>query len=235
MVNLAKNKHEFLEFFLTTSNAINTNVTENDNLIFYPITEILFLAISSMLSGAEDWHAIALFSQQYSVILKQYLPFKFNIPCIIINRLFSCIDNKYCNSWLRDYISILLKNLRIIKNNMGAIKYLEYISCEDCGLAPQGLFIKTKTSNNCQQFNVNYSQSYNDNIIEIKLSPNNQKNQHQAANNMLILRQIVIDIIKKYKIKKCSRLGINVIRRLASNNKIMLVDILDQWIYADYD
>lgn len=228
MIILAKNQNEFLEFFTETASTvpINKNDTEH-NLILYPMMEILFLTITAMLGGAENWHAIVNFGVKHAAILKRYLPFKYHIPLIIISRSFSLFDNKHCDLWLRDSINILLKNLYAIKHNTKDPKFLEYI---DCGMAAQGLFLKF--SNNCQQFNIkylNYSQIYYDDIIEVRLD-NNIENQYKAANNMLLLRQIVIDIIKKHKIKKCSKLGINVVRRLASNNEVMLVDIIDNWI-----
>jgi len=281
MVVLAKNKSEFLKIFIDSPNIFPDVLLIDDaqlKIIFHPMIEILFLIITAMLAGAESWYDIVHFGLEHLTILKKYLPFEQGIPkVLVINRLFTLIDNKRCDKWLRNAIDLSLKNISSTKNNLNFIQFSEY-AC--CGITKKGLSLKLP--NDFQQYGsiisyVNFidtivivnkldvsfavelnnkvinnggllairnddgtnnskehghDRDINNSFIEIQLMVENDAKKLQAANNMLMIREIMFDIIKKYKIKTGSKRGINAVRRLASNNQIMLIDILNNWIYS---
>lgn len=229
---LAKNKNEFIEFFAKTVDCLIIKYNIKQDIVFYPTIEIIFLILVAMLSGSENCDAIIYFGEKHLDLLKKYLPFKNSIPKIIINRLFHVINNKSCDKWLNENINFLLTDINEHHNNETAIQSQQYISC---GITVNGLCFKLANHSLPSSNIINYINLADtdiiiiDNTIEIQLPIN--ANNYQVANNMLILRNMVFDIIKQYRVKKCSKLGINAIRRLASKNHMKLVDILNNWIY----
>jgi hypothetical protein len=59
----------------------------------YPLNEILFLCVCSVISGFEDWDEIADFGEEKITWLRKYLPYENGIPSHdTINRVVSMID-----------------------------------------------------------------------------------------------------------------------------------------------
>lgn len=239
MIILAKNKNEFLKTLVTASTDRTADQqNHSQDVIFYPVLEVLFLVIAAMLSGEENVDDIVNFGVKHLSLLKKYLPFKNQIPKNIIAKLFGLIDIKRCDIWLRNCNHVLLYKLNSA-NNYTIEKHTEDIAC----LTDSRIILLTSCNHAKQKYSiVNYisladhaivANNISDNVVEFTLTSIGEHNNYQVANNMLILRNMVLDIIKKHKIKKCSKLGINAIRRLAHNNQMMLIDILDNWIYND--
>lgn len=237
MIILAKNKNEFLETLITiATNGIADQKNITQDIIFYPVLEVLFLVIAAMLSGEENFEAIVNFGVKHSSLLKKYLPFQNKIPKNIIAKLFVLIDIKRCDIWLRNCNNVLLYKLNS-SNGHTIEKHTEDIAClTDC----RSILLTSSNPAKPKYSIINYisladhaivANNISDNVVEFTLTSTSEQNNYQIANNMLILRNMVLDIIKKHKIKKCSKLGINAIRRLAHNNQMMLIDILDNWIY----
>lgn len=241
MVVLAKNKTEFLEIIITT---INNNEKEQQkdvkqNIIFYPVIEVLFLVIVAMLSGEENFDAIVNFGVEHLSILKKYLSFTNKVPKNIIVRLFSVISIKNFDIWLRN-----LNNIILFKLNL-ANRYIIEKHIEDSFCLIDSTSILLRSCKNVQQKYsiINYinlvdyfmvATNVFDDAVEFRLDLKNEQNNYQISNNMLAVRNMVFDIIKKHKIKKRSKLGINAIRRLANNNSMVIIDILDNWIYNNH-
>ena len=72
--------------------------TKNGNFQ-YPLEEILFLTISSMISGCnEDWDDICCFGKKNLTWLRKFYPFENGIPSHdVLNRLFNRLDTKEFN------------------------------------------------------------------------------------------------------------------------------------------
>lgn len=66
----------------------------------YPLEEVLFLTISSIVSGwGEEWGDIAYFGENNLVWLRKFYPFKNGTPSHdVLNRLFNRLDTKQFNS-----------------------------------------------------------------------------------------------------------------------------------------
>jgi len=59
----------------------------------YPLEEILFLCISAVLSGMDDWTSINLFGRSKLAWLRQYLPYKRGIPSHdVLGKVFAALD-----------------------------------------------------------------------------------------------------------------------------------------------
>ena len=72
----------------------------------YPLDEILFLVISAVISGMENWIAISNFGEIKLDWLKQFLPYKNGIPSHdILAKLFSRTDTKTFNECFIKWIS----------------------------------------------------------------------------------------------------------------------------------
>jgi predicted transposase YbfD/YdcC len=64
-----------------------------DRSKLYPLIEVLFLSISAVLSGFEDWDEIADFGEEKLTWLRKYLPYENGIPSHdTLNRVISLID-----------------------------------------------------------------------------------------------------------------------------------------------
>lgn len=64
-----------------------------DRSKLYPLIEVLFLSISAVLSGFEDWDEIADFGEEKLAWLRKYLPYENGIPSHdTLNRVISLID-----------------------------------------------------------------------------------------------------------------------------------------------
>jgi predicted transposase YbfD/YdcC len=60
---------------------------------YYPLEEILFLVISAVLSGVDDWTSIAFFGNTKLEWLRRFFPYKHGIPSHdVLGKLFSRLD-----------------------------------------------------------------------------------------------------------------------------------------------
>lgn len=75
----------------------------------YPLEEILFLTISSVISGwFEDWEDITFFGESHLNWLRKFYPFKNGIPSHdVLNRLFNRLDTKAFNSCFMEWINAI--------------------------------------------------------------------------------------------------------------------------------
>ncbi len=59
----------------------------------YPLEEILFLCISAVISGMDDWTSINMFGRLKLSWLRQYLPYKHGIPSHdVLGKVFAMLD-----------------------------------------------------------------------------------------------------------------------------------------------
>ena len=75
------------------------------NQVRYQLDEILFLVISAVVSGANDWDEIALFGQAKVDWLRKFFAYEAGTPCdTTLSRLFAKIDpisfNQYFSEWI---------------------------------------------------------------------------------------------------------------------------------------
>jgi len=78
---------------------------------YYPLNEILFLAISACISGMDDWISIANFGDIKLDWLRRFLPFKNGVPSHdVLGKLFARLDPKIFNecfiSWINSISQI---------------------------------------------------------------------------------------------------------------------------------
>lgn len=75
----------------------------------YPLTEIIFLVISAVISNANDWTSIESFGKKQLKWLRKFLPYKNGTPSHdILGELFANIDSeKFCECFLAWVNSIL--------------------------------------------------------------------------------------------------------------------------------
>jgi len=77
----------------------------------YPLNEILFVCISSVISGVNDWTTISLFGRTKIAWLHQYFPYKNRIPFHdVLGKVFAALDlvqfNQCFTNWVNS-ISVL--------------------------------------------------------------------------------------------------------------------------------
>ncbi len=83
----------------------------NKGNYFYPLEEILFLTISAIISGMDNWTAISNFGALKTDWLKNYFPFKNGIPSHdVLGKVFAQIDaNKFSecfSNWINELSQI---------------------------------------------------------------------------------------------------------------------------------
>ena len=240
MVYLAKNQKEFLEMLLfETSISIKDQqqqISANKDLICYCVLESIFLPIAAMLAGEESIKNIVDFQINKRDLLKRYLPFEQQIPAYVIKFLFSFFDFKRNSLCLLELVNSLLNYIRYkhqdqsINLSVNQDKFILKI-CNN-SILQNNIVSQAVTINNKQNQDIFLisSDPHNLSVTQILLSSFDSAG-YRLANNMLALRNLVIDIIKMHKVRKCSKLGINIIRRLASNNPLMLIELIDNWVY----
>jgi len=65
----------------------------NKGRYLYPLEEILFLCISAVLSGMDDWSSISLFGRTKLNWLRQYFPYRHGIPSHdVLGKVFAALD-----------------------------------------------------------------------------------------------------------------------------------------------
>jgi predicted transposase YbfD/YdcC len=76
----------------------------------HPLSDILFLVISAVISGADDWDTIVLFGENQIGWLKKYGSYKNGIPSTdTLKRLFSAFDPEQFNSCFMDWTNSICK------------------------------------------------------------------------------------------------------------------------------
>jgi predicted transposase YbfD/YdcC len=59
----------------------------------YPLNELLFLSLSALISGMNDWQSTIIFGEEKLDWLQQYFPYKYGIPSAdTLERLFASLD-----------------------------------------------------------------------------------------------------------------------------------------------
>ena len=72
----------------------------------YPLEEILFLCISAVISGMDDWTSITMFGQLKLSWLRQYLPYKHGIPWHdVLGKVFAALDPVKFSECFRDWVN----------------------------------------------------------------------------------------------------------------------------------
>ena len=72
----------------------------------YPFEEILFLCISAVISGMDDWTSITMFGRLKLPWLRQYLPYKHGIPSHdVLGKVFAVLDPVQFSACFRDWVN----------------------------------------------------------------------------------------------------------------------------------
>lgn len=78
----------------------------NKGHYLYPLEEILFLSISAVISGMDDWTSIHMFGQLKLSWLRQYLPYKHGIPSHdVLGKVFAVLDPVQFNRCFSDWVN----------------------------------------------------------------------------------------------------------------------------------
>jgi len=77
----------------------------------YPLNELLFLSISALISGINDWESTIIFGEEKLEWLRQYFPYKNGIPSVdTLERLYSALDpvsfETYFRAWVNEISSL---------------------------------------------------------------------------------------------------------------------------------
>lgn len=97
-----KNSRCFCDFFSSLKDPRRTQRGHH----LYPLDEILFLCISSVISGANDWTTISLFGRAKITWLRQYFPYKNGIPSHdVLGKVFAALDPVQFNSCFTDWVN----------------------------------------------------------------------------------------------------------------------------------
>jgi predicted transposase YbfD/YdcC len=83
----------------------------NKGHYLYPLEEILFLCISAVLSGMDDWASVHLFGKTKLNWLRQYYPYRHGIPSHdVLGKVFSALDpdefSKCFSNWISSIAEI---------------------------------------------------------------------------------------------------------------------------------
>ena len=72
----------------------------------YPLEEILFLCISAVVSGMDDWMSISMFGRSKLSWLRQYLPYKQGIPSHdVLEKVFAVLDPVQFSECFTDWVN----------------------------------------------------------------------------------------------------------------------------------
>jgi len=78
------------------------------NQVDYPLVEILFLVISAVVSGVDEWKYICLFGENKLGWLRKFFPYQNGVPVPSTQgRLFAQLDNQQFNSYFIDWVATL--------------------------------------------------------------------------------------------------------------------------------
>src|ERR1700710_10267 len=72
----------------------------------YPLDEILFLCISAVISGMDDWTSISMFGRSKVAWLRQYYPYVHGIPSHdVLGKVFAALDPVKFSECFRQWIN----------------------------------------------------------------------------------------------------------------------------------
>jgi predicted transposase YbfD/YdcC len=132
---LAKSEKEFIELFNTVEDP------REDERTLYPLSEILFLAISGVLSCAESWREIIRYGRMNIDFLRTYFPYNNGIPSkSLLSRVLGAIDKKQMEQFLIEFAAWFYKIDReeIIavdgKKIKGSDIHLLHVLATKCGI-----------------------------------------------------------------------------------------------------
>jgi len=76
----------------------------------YPLDEILFLSISALVCGLNDWQSTVIFGKQKLEWLRKFFPYKNGIPSAdTLERVFSAIDTEQFEKCFRNWVNDISK------------------------------------------------------------------------------------------------------------------------------
>ena len=76
----------------------------------HPLVEIIFLVISAVISGANDWDSIEIFGQQQIDWLRKFFPYKNGTPSHdTLSRFFAALDHKYFSQYFLEWTNSVCK------------------------------------------------------------------------------------------------------------------------------
>ena len=72
----------------------------------YPLNELLFLSISALVSGINDWQSTVIFGEEKLEWLRKFFPYKHGIPSVdTLERLFSALDPVSFETCFRKWVN----------------------------------------------------------------------------------------------------------------------------------
>ena len=78
------------------------------NQVRHRLEDILFLVISAVISGANDWDEIADFGEEKLDWLRTFFPFENGTPCdTTLSRLFAQLDPQVFNRYFSEWVNTL--------------------------------------------------------------------------------------------------------------------------------
>ena len=85
----------------------------------HPLADILFLVISAVVSGCNDWESIIVFGESQLGWLRKYFPYKYGIPSEdTLYRVFSALDTKVFSEKLIIWTQELCKPPLSVDSNL---------------------------------------------------------------------------------------------------------------------
>lgn len=83
------------------------------NKAIYPLEEILLLVLCAVLSGADDWVAIALYGEQKLTFLRRFLPYEHGTPSHDqLGKLFAALDKEQFQQCFIDWVTALRQSIK---------------------------------------------------------------------------------------------------------------------------
>ncbi|WP_152001204.1 ISAs1 family transposase, partial [Imperialibacter sp. EC-SDR9] len=77
----------------------------------YPLVEVMFLVISAVVSGANDWVVIEEFGKGQLEWLRRFFPFKYGIPSHdTLGRIFAGLESEQFNACFRQWVNQISKS-----------------------------------------------------------------------------------------------------------------------------
>lgn len=144
---LAKSEKEFIKLFNTVEDP------RDDDKTLHSLSEILFLAISGVLSCAESWREMVRYGRMNIDFLRQYFPYEHGIPSkSLLSRVFGSIDKKSMEKFLIEFAAWFYKNdgEEIIaldgKRIRGSGVHLLHALATKCGIVLAQVDINNKTN-----------------------------------------------------------------------------------------
>jgi len=92
----------------------------------HELVEVVFLVISAVVSGCNDWETISVFGESQLEWLRKYYPYKNGLPSHdTINRLFSAMDSKvfgrYFIKWTQEICTLSDGDIVAIDGNINVM------------------------------------------------------------------------------------------------------------------